>query len=80
MSWPLLPVPMTSALLPRQSSPSPYWLECSTLPAKSRSVGMSGRLGMPLTPGRHHDVARMHLAPVPSARRSATVQRPSLSS
>ena len=27
-----------------------YWLECSTVPAKFFSDGMSGMLGMPLTP------------------------------
>ena len=50
MSWPLLPVPMISAFLPFQSSPSAYWLECRTVPRKFCKDGMSGRLGMPLSP------------------------------
>src|SRR5262252_96183 len=50
MSCPLLPEPMMMARLPRHASPSWYWLEWRTVPAKLPSVGMSGRIGMPLTP------------------------------
>ena len=77
MSWPLLPVPITSARLPFQSSPSRYWLECSTCPAKSFSVGISGKFGMPLTPVAITTCRGCMRRAVPSARRS--VDGPALS-
>ncbi len=80
MSWPLLPVPITMARLPFQLSPSSYWLECITLPAKSFRPAISGTLGMPLTPVASTTWRGCMVRLVPSARRSVTVQRPSFSS
>ena len=80
MSWPLLPVPITIARLPFHFSPSSYWLECSTLPAKSFRPAMSGRLGMPLTPVASTTCRGCIVRLLPSARRSVTVQRPAFSS
>ena len=80
MSWPLLPVPITMARLPFQFSPSSYWLECITLPAKSFRPAISGTLGMPLTPVASTTWRGCMVRLAPSARRSVTVQRPSFSS
>ena len=62
MSWPLLPVPMTSARLPLQASPSSYWLECSTVPPKFVKRRNVRNVRNAADAGRHHDVARAHLA------------------
>ena len=80
MSWPLLPVPITIARLPFQFSPSSYWLECITLPAKSFRPAMSGMLGMPLTPVASTTWRGCMVRLAPPAQRSVTVQRPCFSS
>jgi hypothetical protein len=80
MSWPLLPVPITMARLPFQFSPSSYPLECTTLPAKSFRPEISGTFGMPLTPVASTTWRGRMMRLPPSARRSVTVQRPSVSS
>jgi len=46
-SWPLVPVPITSAFLPRQSAPFMNSVVCSTSPLKSFNPGNSGMCGEP---------------------------------
>ena len=62
MSWPLLPVPMTSARLPFQASPSSYWLECRTVPREISQRRDVREVRNAAHAGRHDDVPRMHLA------------------
>ena len=64
MSWPLLPEPTTRTFLRLHLSPSSaYWLEwAGTAPPKLRNVGISGRLGIPLTPVAMTTCRGVHLS------------------
>ena len=79
-SCPLLPVPSTSAFLPRHLAPVLNPSTCITSPLKSFRPGRSGMLGAPITPLARMMCFGRSVRSVPSERRTCAFHVPLASS